>query len=120
MPNKKTKIKSYKWGVWAEFIAIIFLTFKGYKILKRRYKTFVGEIDIIGKKGNLLIAIEVKARKNTSSQEALGINQQKRIKRAMMMFMSGNFKKHSNCSARFDLIIISPGKFPKHYLGFWE
>lgn len=118
---KENKIKSYNWGIIAEFIAIIFLKLKGYKILKRRYKTFMGEVDIVAKKGKFLIAVEVKARKTaTSSEEVLSKHQQNRIKRAMMFFMTANFKKYFNHSVRFDLIIVSPYKLPKHYQGFWE
>ncbi len=120
------KVKSYKFGIIAEFIAIIFLRFKGYKILKRRYKTFVGEIDIIATKGSAIIAVEVKARKKIVHKngflidEVLGENQKRRIKRAIMAFMAANFRKYYNHSIRFDLIVISPYKMPLHLLGFWE
>ncbi|MFT7099296.1 MAG: putative endonuclease, partial [Rickettsiales bacterium] len=91
--SKSRKIKSYRFGIVAEFVAIIFLFFKGYKILKRRYKTKLGEIDIVACKNNAIIAIEVKARrKNVQNNgflidEVLSVNQQKRIKRAAMSFM---------------------------------
>ncbi len=120
------KIQSYQFGIFAEFIAIIFLRLKGYKILKRRYKTFVGEIDIIASKGRAIIAVEVKARKKIVQKngflidEVLGENQKRRIKRAIMAFMAANFRKYYNHSIRFDLIVISPYKIPLHLLGFWE
>ena len=120
------KSQSYRFGIIAEFVTIFFLRLKGYKILKRRYKTFVGEVDIVAKKGNVIIAIEVKARKRTVTKngflidEVLGENQKKRIKRATMAFMSANFKKYYNHSIRFDLVVISPYKLPFHMIGFWE
>ncbi|MES2677837.1 MAG: YraN family protein [Pseudomonadota bacterium] len=120
------KIQSYQFGIIAEFIAIIFLRLKGYKILKRRYKTFVGEIDIIASKGRAIVAVEVKARKKNVVKngflidEVLGENQKRRIKRAIMAFMAANFKKYYNYSIRCDLIVISPYKIPLHLLGFWE
>ncbi|MFT6219528.1 MAG: putative endonuclease [Myxococcota bacterium] len=124
--SKNQKIKSYRFGIIAEFVAIIFLFFKGYKILKRRYKTNLGEIDIIARKNNAIIAVEVKARRNNVQKdgflidEVLSTNQQKRIKRATMSFMKSNFKKYKNHSIRFDLIVISPYKMPLHLVGFWE
>jgi putative endonuclease len=126
LKTKTSKIKSYQFGLLAELIAIIFLRLKGYKILKRRYKTFVGEIDIIARKKNAIIAIEVKARKKQIHQnsflidEVVGENQKKRIKRALMVFMSANFRKYFGHSTRFDLIVISPRKLPLHLIGFWE
>jgi putative endonuclease len=123
---KKNKIKSYRFGFLAEFVAIVFLRLKGYKILKHRYKTFVGEIDIIAKKGNCLIAVEVKARKKIVIQngflidEVVGKNQRERIKRAINSFVKTNYKKYSNHNIRFDLIVVSPYKIPFHLLGFWE
>jgi len=123
---KKNKIKSYQFGIVAEFIATLFLKIKGYKILKRRYKTFVGEIDIIAKKGTTIIAIEVKARKKSVInngvliEEVVGITQQKRIKKAIMSFMKFNYKKYQNHNIRFDLIVICPYKIPLHLINFWE
>ena len=49
MLKNKRKI-SYLYGIFSEIAAIIFLTFKGYTILDRRFKTKIGEIDIIAKK----------------------------------------------------------------------
>lgn len=119
----KDKIKSYNFGIIAEFIAIIFLKLKGYKILKRRYKTYLGEVDIIAVKNKFLVAIEVKARKSKNDinlEEILSNQQKSRIKRAMLFFVAGNFKKYYHHSLRFDLIIIKPYGFPRHLIGFWE
>jgi putative endonuclease len=124
--NQITKIKSYKFGILAEFAAIIFFRLKGYKILAQRYKTYVGEIDIIAVKGKCLVAVEVKARKNIAIQngflidEVVGKNQRQRIKRAITSFVKANYKKYYNHNIRFDLIVISPFKFPRHFVGFWE
>ncbi len=123
---KNNKIKSYQFGLAAEFVAIMFLRLKGYKILARRYKTFVGEVDIIAKKGNCLIAVEVKARKNIVIQngflidEVVGKNQRERIKRAIISFVKAHYKKYSHHNIRFDLIVISPYKMPFHLPRFWE
>ena len=60
---KSHKQQTYDRGLWAENVAKIYLTFKGYRILQSRFKSPVGEIDIIAKKKNAIIFIEVKARK---------------------------------------------------------
>ncbi|MFT5703914.1 MAG: putative endonuclease [Rickettsiales bacterium] len=129
MPKEKTKtqkIKSYRFGIIAEFLAIAFLFLKGYRILERRYKTKLGEIDIVALKGNTIVAIEVKARRKVMFkngflfEEVLSENQKRRIKRAAMFFMKRNFKKYKFHSIRFDLVVVSPYKMPLHLVGFWE
>jgi putative endonuclease len=123
---KSKKIKSYRFGIIAEYIAIIFLFFKGYKILCRRFKNKLGEVDIIAKKGKSIIAIEVKARRKKVHEkgflldEVLTQNQKNRIKRAMFLFMKINSKKYQNHSFSFDLVVISPYKMPLHLINFWE
>jgi putative endonuclease len=126
---KSHKIKSYRFGLWAEYWAIIFLIFKGYKILKLRYKTKLGEIDLIAKKAGHFIAIEVKARKGfTTPDEVLSDYQKLRIKRAMEIFLSGqNDSKRGiknyglkDYGVKFDLIIIRPFALSQHFKQFWE
>ncbi len=56
------KKKTYDHGIMAEGVAEIFLRAKGYEIITRRYKTPVGEIDIIARDDQYLVFIEVKGR----------------------------------------------------------
>lgn len=115
-----SKIKNRRFGIFAEFIAVIFLKLKFYKILKRNYRNKLGEIDIIAFKNKTLIAIEVKARKNINSfEEILSKNQMNRIKRSMNIFYS-NKKYYDKYNIRFDLIIIRPYKLPQHCKNFWN
>ncbi|MBL4589202.1 MAG: YraN family protein [Alphaproteobacteria bacterium] len=113
------KRNDYKKGLWAERIAIIFLMLKGYKILKNRYKTPVGEVDVVAKKRNVLVFVEVKRRPNYE-QGILSISSvsQKRIMRAaehyLMMEKLGN-----SIDMRFDAIIISPPFSIKHLVHAW-
>ena len=60
---KSAKLKAYEQGHAAESIAAFYLMLRGYRILKRRYKTPVGEIDIIAKKDSALHFVEVKSLK---------------------------------------------------------
>jgi len=112
--------KSYHFGIFAEYLVIIFLFCKGYKILKRRHKSYFGEIDIIAKKGDILAIIEVKARKIVNNiEEVLSFSQQKRISEAGSDFFAKN-KKYQNLGMRFDLIIVKPFKIPLHLKGYFD
>ena len=53
-------------GKLGEDIAARFLSRKGYAVIGRNVKTFVGEIDIVARKGSFIIFIEVKTRGTNS------------------------------------------------------
>lgn len=98
---------SYTQGLYAEVIAILYLFFKGYKILKWRFKTPLGEIDILAEKKGELVCVEVKQRAGLQQAlEAVTPKARERISRCARIFVSqkpGYFNK----SIRFDLIAIS-------------
>jgi len=103
-PSKKT----YQFGYFAEKYVMIFLWIKGYKILKHRYRSNFGEIDIIAKKNNFIIFVEVKARyKKINIENVLNFHQIERIKKSAEHFISKN-KKLQNCARRFDFIEVRP------------
>ena len=103
-PTKKT----YQFGYFAEKYVMIFLWLKGYKILVHRYKSNFGEIDIIAKKNNFIIFIEVKARyKKINIENVLTPYQIQRIKKSAEDFIAKN-RKLQNCSRRFDFIEVRP------------
>lgn len=51
-------------GNHGENLACEYLISKGYKILTRNYKIKIGELDIIARRDDLLICIEVKTRRS--------------------------------------------------------
>lgn len=86
-------MNSYKYGIFSEYFMILYLILKGYKILKRRYKTKVGEIDILATKGKDLIAFEVKARKHQKlTTEIVTKSQLTRIQNTLNFFITKNNK----------------------------
>ena len=116
MKNKKT----YRFGLIGELIAVIFVRLKCYSILHTRYKNKLGEIDIICKKGNDLIAIEVKTRnKDFNIGDVISENQKKRIVNCMKVFVSKN-QKYVDYNVRFDVIAVRPFKVPLHLKNCWE
>lgn len=53
-------------GQFGEEVAVEYLIKNGYKIIERNYRCKLGEIDIIAKKYDLLIFVEVKTRRNNN------------------------------------------------------
>ena len=116
---KKTgKQKAYHYGIIAEWISMLLLTGKGYRLIAWRYKTPAGEIDIIAKRGKYLVFVEVKARKNhLYLYEAVSATQQDRIQNAAHYFIRLH-PRYARCTARFDLMMVHRLK-PKHVAQAW-
>ena len=60
--SKRKRQRAYIRGRVSEMLAANMLRLKGYHIVARGYRKPVGEIDIIARRGSLLVAIEVKSR----------------------------------------------------------
>ncbi len=99
---------SYKTGLFSEFIACIYLMLHGFRIVKRRYTTGKhtgrAEIDIIAKRGKLIVFVEVKHRKTIDAAwGAISSAQERRLRLAAETFL---IQKKWMGDARFDVIII--------------
>lgn len=106
-----SNISNYKTGLFAEFVARMYLRLHGFKILKSRYitgrHTNRAEIDIIARRGELIIFVEVKKRKSIDvAFGAITPNQAQRLRRAAETFIA---QKHWNGDARFDVITVCHG-----------
>jgi len=114
------KILNYWRGIFGEYYAMLYLLLHGYKILKRRYKTKFGEIDIIGSKADNLIAFEVKTRnfKNEKIEEAFNQYQFYRISNALKFFLNKN-EYYSKFTLRIDAILIYNKFKIKHIKNVW-
>ncbi len=116
-PERK---KAERAGRRAETIAAWFLRAKFYAIVKQRYKTPVGEIDIIATRGRTTIFVEVKSRKNPRMAfDALASVNQARIGRAAKFFLAQNPQLAEN-SLRFDVIFLAPFNWPHHLRGAFD
>ena len=58
----KQKRKAQARGRLAEIAAALVLTLKGYRILARRFRCPVGEVDLIARRFGTVVFVEVKAR----------------------------------------------------------
>lgn len=104
-------------GLVAETWAAWWLRLKGYRILETRYKTPVGEIDLVAKRGRLIAFVEVKARDTPgAAAQAITPKQQQRISRAAEIFL----KDHPQTDARFDVVLIGRTGWPQHMENVWH
>ena len=56
------RVAAFRTGLSAEARAAAFLTVKGYRILAKRFRTPYGEIDLVARRRNVVVFVEVKAR----------------------------------------------------------
>ena len=101
---------NYARGVRAEEEAARYFEVLSYEILRQRYKTKFGEIDLIVQKDNLLCFVEVKMRRNIAEAlESITSRAQKRIENSALFFLS-EYPEYMNCDMRFDVIAMSYSK----------
>ncbi len=119
MIQKKRRQKSFYRGVRAEKLAALWLRCKGFHIAERRFKTKCGEIDLIARRGNLVLIVEVKARSTLAeAMEAVSRMNEKRIEAAADIWLARQ-KDYALLSVRFDLIAILPWRWPQHIPAFF-
>ncbi|HVA16069.1 MAG TPA: YraN family protein [Stellaceae bacterium] len=120
IPREKAHRNAERRGKSAELLCLWQLRLKGYRILARRYKTPVGEVDLIARRGGVLAAIEVKARGDFDrAGESLTPRQRRRITRALAHFL-GRRPDLALLAARFDVMLVAPRRWPRHLVDAWR
>ena len=92
--------------------ALEFLLRNGYELLHKNWRTRFGEIDIIVKKDNLIVFVEVKSLPKGNLDylsNVLNKDKQERIIKTSKRFLLNN-RQYSNSYIRYDVIVIDmPG-----------
>ena len=105
---------AFRLGISAESRAAAFLIAKGYRILARRWRSPVGEIDIIARRRQLLVFVEVKARENFDDAAwSVTDRQRARIAAAAEAWLARQ-GDHDFQDMRFDAVLVAPGRIPQH------
>jgi len=101
-------------------VCVWYLRLRGYRILARRLRTPVGEIDILARRGDVLAAIEVKARDRIAdAAEAVTPRQRRRVARAAAWVLTGR-PALADLALRFDAMLIAPRRLPVHIPDAWR
>lgn len=114
------RLKAYKRGHRGEWLAAMALMLKGFRIVARRYKTKLGEIDLIARRGDLVLIVEVKARPTLAeAMDAVGRQSQRRIDGAADLWLSRQ-PDQARLSIRFDLVAVTSWRWPVHVENVFE
>jgi putative endonuclease len=106
-------------GRRAERIAAWYLRMKGWRIMGTRVKTPMGEVDIIARRFRTTAFVEVKTRGTARDLDwAVDRHRLRRVAAAASALAA----KHAfpRGDIRIDVILIAPGKLPKHLENVWE
>ena len=113
-PASPARVEAFRTGISAEAKAAAFLIAKGYRILAKRFRTPHGEIDIVAKRRNLVVFVEVKARENLDDAAyAVTPRQQARIIAAAQIWLMAH-PEYAEYDLRFDAMLIAPRRLPHH------
>jgi putative endonuclease len=103
---------AFRIGLSAESRAAALLIAKGFRIKARRWKSPVGEIDIVARRRKLLVFVEVKARANLDDAAwSVTPRQRARIVAAAEAWLAAY---PDDSDIRFDAMLVAPGRMPRH------
>ena len=106
-------------GRRAERLAALWLQLRGWRIVARRRRMPMIEIDIVARRGNILAVVEVKQRPTMEAALcALKPEAAARLQRAAAQLAAEAVRPGKPApSARVDLIALAPGRWPRHIAG---
>jgi putative endonuclease len=96
-------------GVLGEELAARHLERLGYDVVARRHRTRFGELDLIATDGDVLVFVEVKARRAgpTSPYDALDEAKQVQVRRMAAAYLHDERERPFYSEMRFDAIAVT-------------
>ena len=112
--------KAREAGHWAEYVALVHLMLKGYRILGFRLKLPQGEIDLLAQRGRRLAVVEIKQRRtHEEALEAVSAEQQERLWQSALTLQASR-PQLRRLDIGLDLYTIAPGRWPRHRTNAFE
>lgn len=106
-------------GRQAERICAWWLRLKGWKILARRVRTPLGEIDLIARRGAMIVFVEVKARGTVAElNHAIDERRLSRVAAAAEILWPDYAQPGDDM--RIDVMLLAPGRAPRHLANVWH
>ena len=115
-----TRRRRERAGRNAENAAALWLQIKGYRVLERRARTPACEIDLVVRKGRMLVFVEVKSRRAiAAAREAVTPELRRRLEQAANIW-AGRRRDANTLLWRFDMVLLAPGRLPLHVRDAWR
>lgn len=121
MTDRARRRKAEQTGRLAEYLAEIMLRLKGYRILARRAKTHLGELDLVALRGRMVVIVEVKQRR-TEADARLAVSNASwnRIARAAEVWLAAQRGGLYHSDRRFDLFLVYGNFRFRHLKDTWR
>lgn len=115
MPTTSERRRAFRRGHVAETAAAWLLRCKGYRIIARRVRTPMGEIDLIARRGRTTAFVEVKQRPvRDLALEAVSPRQARRMVGAAHYWLNAQNTATAEGDWRFDIVVVTPYQLPRH------
>ena len=113
-PRNAARQQAEQRGRRAERLAALYLGLKGYRVLARRFKSPVGEIDLVMRRRDVIAFVEVK---NRADFDAAVLAVTPFARRRLLRAADAYIGRHPHLAAltlRFDIVLIAPRRWPRH------
>lgn len=114
----RDRARSERHGRIGETAAAWWLRLKGWRILDRRVRTPVGEVDLVMRKGSIVAFVEVK-RRATAAELDYAIDERRLVRVAAAAEMLAPRYAGPSDDIRIDVILIAPGHALRHIENAW-
>ncbi|MGE7471745.1 YraN family protein [Bosea sp. NPDC003192] len=101
-------------GRRGEWLAVTFLTLKGYRLLQRRFGGKGGEIDLIMARGDDIVFVEVKARAVLDDAASAITADKRRLMEARIRQWLARNPWAMQRNLRADAVFLAPWRLPRH------
>ncbi len=105
-------------GRWGETLAALYLQLTGWRIIARRVRTRVGEVDLIARRGRTTLFVEVKTRA-TRAELDLAIDTRRLGRVAAAVNILAPRHARPGDDLRIDVILLAPWSLPRHIRNAW-
>ena len=117
-------MNNYRKGKFAELLTAAYMFCHGYKIVKRNFitgrGTTAGEIDLICRKKDTLVFVEIKQRSSLENAAyAITKQQRTRIIRGAQSFLK-SYPAYRGHDIRFDAVLITLPWRIRHIINAWQ
>ena len=120
LPALQRRRAAFTRGLAAAAAAAALFEAEGFVILERRARTPRGEIDLVARRGNLVVFIEVKARASLRfAAESILLRQRRRIVGAAEIYLARHAEL-AGLDVRLDVVLVAPDGPPLHLPGAFE
>ncbi len=99
--------------------AALWLQAKGWRILARRRRTPLGEIDLVAKRGKVIAFVEVKWRKAAGELD-FAVDEHRLGRVAAAAEAVAHEYATSGEDIRIDVLLLAPGALPRHIVNAWQ